>query len=63
MRNIIPLVKQENLADSQGEMVDVHDRQPVVLEPEDAWRWMDFETQGRKRRVPAIRLRFLVKDF
>ena len=25
-------------------MVDIHDRRPVVLEPEDAWRWMDLET-------------------
>jgi putative SOS response-associated peptidase YedK len=25
-------------------MVDVHDRRPVVLEPADAWRWIDPET-------------------
>ncbi|PTQ76943.1 hypothetical protein C8R21_1594 [Nitrosospira multiformis] len=25
-------------------MVDMHDRRPVVLQPEDAWRWMDQET-------------------
>jgi putative SOS response-associated peptidase YedK len=25
-------------------MVDVHDRRPVVLEPDDALRWMDVET-------------------
>ena len=26
--------------DCEGSMVDIHDRRPVVLEPEDAWRWM-----------------------
>jgi putative SOS response-associated peptidase YedK len=25
-------------------MADVHDRRPVVLEPEDALRWLDAET-------------------
>lgn len=30
--------------DSGGGMVDIHDRRPVVLEPEDAWRWMDPDT-------------------
>jgi putative SOS response-associated peptidase YedK len=30
--------------DSIGGMVDIHDRRPVVLEPADAWRWMDQET-------------------
>ncbi|SEP43804.1 SOS response-associated peptidase family protein [Nitrosovibrio sp. Nv6] len=30
--------------DSIGGMVDVHDRRPVVLEPADAWRWMNPET-------------------
>jgi putative SOS response-associated peptidase YedK len=25
-------------------MVDIHDRRPVVLAGEDAWRWMDPET-------------------
>jgi putative SOS response-associated peptidase YedK len=25
-------------------MVDVHDRRPVVLKPDDAWRWMNSET-------------------
>ena len=30
--------------DSEGGMVDIHDRRPVVLKPEDAWRWMDLET-------------------
>ena len=29
--------------DAQGGMVDVHDRRPVVLEPDDALRWMDPE--------------------
>jgi putative SOS response-associated peptidase YedK len=24
-------------------MVDIHDRRPVALETEDAWRWMDLE--------------------
>ncbi|WP_258192452.1 SOS response-associated peptidase family protein [Nitrosospira multiformis] len=28
----------------RGGMVDMHDRRPVVLQPEDAWRWMDQET-------------------
>src|SRR3954467_619653 len=27
--------------DCEGGMVDIHDRRPIVLEPEDAWRWMD----------------------
>jgi putative SOS response-associated peptidase YedK len=30
--------------DCEGGMVDIHDRRPVVLEPKDAWRWMDPET-------------------
>jgi putative SOS response-associated peptidase YedK len=30
--------------DSGAGMVDVHDRRPVVLEPDDAWRWMNSET-------------------
>ena len=30
--------------DSAGGMVDIHDRRPVVLAPEDAWRWMDLAT-------------------
>ena len=30
--------------DCGGGMVDIHDRRPIVLEPEDAWRWMDLET-------------------
>ncbi|MEP6879643.1 MAG: SOS response-associated peptidase [Nitrosospira sp.] len=30
--------------DSIGGMVDIHDRRPVVLEPADAWRWMDQQT-------------------
>lgn len=30
--------------DAEGGMVDVHDRRAVVLEPEDARRWMDPET-------------------
>ena len=29
--------------DSGGGMVDIHDRRPVVLKPEDARRWMDLE--------------------
>lgn len=24
--------------------MDIHDRRPVVLKPEDAWRWMDPKT-------------------
>jgi putative SOS response-associated peptidase YedK len=31
-------------ADAEGGMVDVHDRRPVVLEPDDARKWMDPET-------------------
>jgi len=30
--------------DSSGGMVDIHDRRPVVLEPEGAWRWLDVDT-------------------
>ena len=30
--------------DSRGGMVDIHDRKPVVLTPEDAMRWMNAET-------------------
>lgn len=30
--------------DCEGGMVDIHDRRPVVLEPEDAWRWLDIDT-------------------
>ena len=30
--------------DSETGMVDVHDRRPVVLEPDDAWQWMNPET-------------------
>ena len=30
--------------DCEGGMVDIHDRRPVVLEPEDAWRWLDVDT-------------------
>lgn len=30
--------------DSEAGMVDIHDRRPVVLEPEDALRWLDPET-------------------
>lgn len=30
--------------DVEGGMVDIHDRRPVVLKPEDAWRWMAPET-------------------
>jgi putative SOS response-associated peptidase YedK len=29
--------------DSGAGMVDIHDRRPVVLEPEDAWHWMDSQ--------------------
>jgi putative SOS response-associated peptidase YedK len=28
----------------EGGMVDIHDRRPVVLEPEDAWHWMNLKT-------------------
>jgi putative SOS response-associated peptidase YedK len=30
--------------DCEGGMVDIHDRRPVVLGPEDALRWMELET-------------------
>ena len=30
--------------DSVGGMVDIHDRRPVVLEPAEAWRWLDPAT-------------------
>ena len=30
--------------DCEGGMVDIHDRRPVVLEPEDALRWIDPHT-------------------
>ncbi len=30
--------------DSRGGMVDIHDRKPVVLLPDDAMRWMNVET-------------------
>ena len=30
--------------DAEGGMVDIHDRRPVVLKPEDARRWMDLAT-------------------
>jgi putative SOS response-associated peptidase YedK len=30
--------------DCEGGMVDIHDRRPVVLEPEDALRWLDPQT-------------------
>ena len=30
--------------DSGGGMVDIHDRGPIVLKPEDARSWMDLET-------------------
>jgi len=32
--------------DSDGEVADIHDRMPVVLEPEDARRWLDEGTIG-----------------
>jgi putative SOS response-associated peptidase YedK len=31
--------------DCEGGMVDIHDRRPVVLEPDDALRWIDPETR------------------
>ena len=46
--------------DCEGGMVDIHDRRPVVLEAEDAWRWMDLETRveeaahiAQTRSLPA----------
>jgi hypothetical protein len=32
------------IEDCEGGMVDIHDRHPLVLEPDDAVRWMDSET-------------------
>jgi putative SOS response-associated peptidase YedK len=46
--------------DCEGGMVDIHDRRPVVLEPADAWLWMDSKTTveeaahiARSRSVPS----------
>ena len=46
--------------DCEGGMVDIHDRRPVVLAPEDAWRWMDPQTPveeaahiAQSRSLPA----------
>ena len=30
--------------DCEGGMVNIHDRRPIVLEPQHAWRWMDSKT-------------------
>jgi putative SOS response-associated peptidase YedK len=37
--------------DSGAGMVDVHDRRPVVLEPEDALTWMNPDTPVEKPRI------------
>lgn len=29
-------------------LVDIHDRRPLVLAPEDAWEWMRQDVTGRK---------------
>ena len=47
-------------------MVDIHDRRPVVLEPQDVWRWMDPETPIEEAahspvKVAAIRRIHLVE--
>ncbi|WP_375136131.1 SOS response-associated peptidase family protein [Nitrosospira sp. Nsp2] len=41
-------------------MVDIHNRRPVVLTPEDVWRWMNSETPveeaariARTRSIPT----------
>ena len=34
--------------DSGGGMVDIHDRKPVVLAPDDAMRWMDMKTTAEE---------------
>ncbi|PTR14476.1 putative SOS response-associated peptidase YedK [Nitrosospira sp. Nsp2] len=46
--------------DAEGGMVDIHDRRPVVLEPQDALRWMDLDTPveeaahiAQSRSVPS----------
>jgi putative SOS response-associated peptidase YedK len=46
--------------DCEGGMVDIHDRRPVVLAPDDAWRWMKPETSveeaaniAQSRSLPA----------
>jgi putative SOS response-associated peptidase YedK len=46
--------------DCEGGMVDIHDRRPVVLEPADAWLWMNPKTTveeaahlARSRSVPS----------
>jgi putative SOS response-associated peptidase YedK len=37
--------------DCEGGMVDIHDRSPVVLEPEAALRWLDPETPVEEAHV------------
>jgi putative SOS response-associated peptidase YedK len=46
--------------DCEGGMVDIPDRRPVVLRPEDAWRWIDPKTPveeathiARSRSLPT----------
>ena len=46
--------------DCEGGMVDIYDRRPVVLEAEDAWRWIDPKTPieeaahiARSRSIPS----------
>lgn len=52
-------------ADSEGGMLDIHDRRPVVLSPEAARRWLDptldsesAETLARTRAMPAESFRW-----
>lgn len=51
--------------DSEGGMVDIHDRRPVVLNPEDAVRWMALQTPAEEaahiaqsRSLPAEEFRW-----
>jgi putative SOS response-associated peptidase YedK len=37
--------------DCEGGMVNIHDRRPVVLEPDDALRRLDRKRRLRKRRM------------
>ncbi len=38
--------------DAEGEVVDIHDRMPVLLEPEEAHRWLK---QGDVGKGPALK--------
>jgi putative SOS response-associated peptidase YedK len=50
-------------ADSGAGTVDVHDRRPVVLEREDAWRWMNPETPVEEAAHIAQRRSIRTEEF